>query len=314
MKAVVQTGKVDGEKYPHGDISVFKVTEVDKPSDPASDEVLIKVHAASLNPVDLKRSIMPVENEVDTPIVGYDVAGTVEAVGSDVDGFSKGDRVFGDVLLNSLGPKKSGSLAEYTLAPACALAKIPAHVSFSDAAALPVVALTGIQALRAAGAKDGHRLFITAGSGGVGLHTAQIAKACFGASQVAVTASRTSEVLVKKYGADVVVDYKTQDATEVLPNWADVVVDATGEQEMEKKVAKSDAGLVSIVSPSDEAFQFVVCEPCEKDMATIAELLDEGKLIPVIDTVFGFDDVEKALQHEMAGHAKGKIVVKIVDE
>lgn len=314
MKAVIQTGVGDAEKHSHGDMSVIKVTNVDKPVAPESGQVLLKVHAASLNPVDVKRTIMKREGEEANFVVGYDAAGVIEAVGPDVSDFSVGDRVFGDIVAKSLASKETGTLAEYALAPAHTLARIPERVSFTDAAALPVAALTGLQALKQAGARSGQTLFVTAGSGGVGLHTIQIAKALFGISQVAVTASRSSEELVKKYGADIVIDYHTQDAAQVLKAWADIVIDCTGETQMEKEVAKEGAKLMTIVFAGGDEFTNIVCEPCSEDIATVADLLEKGSLIPVIDSVYGFEDVEKAIEHSISGHAKGKIVVKIVDE
>lgn len=312
MKAYIQTGVGDLENNSHGDLSVLELKDVEKPSELKSNEVLIKVYAAALNPIDLKRTVMKTEGQDSEVVVGYDVAGVIEDVGSDVKDFEKGDRVFGDIVADSMGAKTTGSFAEYAVAPVHTLAKIPERVSYTDAAALPVVSLTAIQVLRFAEAKEGQKLFITAGSGGVGLHTMQIAKSSFGISEIATTASRLSEELLKKYGADIIIDYNTQDAGEVLKGWADIVIDTLGQTKMEKKVVKEGGKLMSIVFVKDEAFENVLCQPCKKDMELIAGLLEEGKLVPIIDALYAFEDVEKAMQHEMTGHSKGKVVIKMV--
>lgn len=315
MKAFIQTGFGDPDKDPNGDITKVQLTDIDKPDEPTGDQVLIKVYAASINPVDAKRTVLNFEGDnKNTLIIGYDVAGIVQAVGEQVNQFKQGDRVFGDILADTLGPKTTGSFAEYTLAPAHTLAKIPHRVSFTDAAALPLVCQTAIQVLRKADAKVGQNLFITAGAGGVGLHVMQIAKALFDISKVATTASRTSEHLVKKYGADIVIDYHTQNAGEVLKDWADIVFDTTLENEMEKEVVKQGGKLMSIVWSKDDAFQNVLIQPSSDDIKLVANLLDERKLVPVVDTVYPFSDVVKAFQHSLSGHSKGKIVVKMVDE
>lgn len=312
MKAYIQTGVGEIENNTHGDLSVLKLKDVEKPSELKSNEVLIKVYAAALNPIDLKRTLVKMEGQESEMVVGYDVAGVIEDVGSDVKDFEKGDRVFGDIVADSMGVKTTGSLAEYAVAPVHTLAKIPERVSYTDAAALPVVSLTAIQVLRFAEAKEGQKLFITAGSGGVGLHTMQIAKSSFGISEIATTASRLSEELLKKYGADIIIDYNTQDAGEVLKGWADIVIDTLGQTEMEKKVVKEGGKLMSIVFVKDGEFENVLCQPCKKDMELVAGLLEEGKLVPIIDALYAFEDVEKAMKHEMTGHSKGKVVVKMV--
>lgn len=314
MKAYVQTGVGDKEGNAHGDLGVLKLKDTEKPTDLKSGQVLLKVYAAALNPVDLKRTLMHFDGQESEVVAGYDAAGIVEAVGSGVTEFSKGDRVFGDIVSDTLGPKTTGSLAEFAVAPACTLAKIPDRVSFTDAAALPLVSLTAIQVLRFADAKEGHKLFVTAGSGGVGLHLMQIAKASFGISEIATTASRLSEELLTKYGADIVIDYTTQDAGQVLKGWADIVFDTMAQVEMEKSIVKEGGKLMSIVFVKDEAFENVLVQPSKKDMQSIAHLLEEGKLVPIIDSVYAFEDVEKAMQHEMSGHSKGKVVVKMAHD
>lgn len=298
----------------YGDISVFKVGPFDSPSvPPPSSQVLIKVYAAALNPVDIKRAGAPLEKAYPV-VVGYDVAGVVEAVAPDVTEFKAGDRVFGDLLPKSLGPKETGSIAELALCRADLLARVPDGVSFVSAAAIPLVSMTAIQALRQAGMHPGANVFVNAGSGGIGLHLMQIAKAMFSAGAVATTASAAKTDLVKQYGADQVVDYKSQDAGEVLAGWADVVVDILGQFDMARKIRKDGGTAVSIVGPSEPDIEFCLIEPCAKDMTSCASLLAEGKLVPVIDVVYDLQDGIKALERQASARASGKVMIKVRDE
>ena len=295
----------------YGDLSTYEVGDVPVPT-AGSSEVLIRVHAASINPIDLKRSSLGIDDKETFPVVtGYDVAGLVESVGDAVRGFAKGDRVFGNVQADTVGPKTTGTVAEFCVARHDLLARVPDSVSMIDAAALPLVGQTAIQAFEMASVKATDKVFISAGAGGVGIHAMQIAKNMFGVSEVATTASAAKREFVVKYGADKVVDYKTEDAGAVLAGWADMVLDSTKESEMEKRVLKEGGKLVSIVDTGKEGVSFLLVIPRKKDLDKIAEAMKDDKLKAVVDTVYPLEDGVKAMKHVLDGRSKGKVVVQV---
>ena len=294
----------------HGDVSTFKLGDIPKPS-PGEGQVLLKVHAAALNPVDIKRG----SPEDSFPIViGYDVAGVVESLGSgDTCGLSLGDRVFGDVMAVSLGPKVTGSIAEYCVCNANLLARIPEGGSFENYAALPVAGGTAIEGLELANVQQGDKLFISGGAGGVGIHAMQIAKVKFGVSEVATTASKGKFETVKKYGADRIVDYKSEDAGELLKEWADAVFDCTAETDMAKKIVKPGGQIISIAAFGVSGVKSFPLTPTAKQMQSLAEMVAAGTLVPVIDTIYQFEDACQAVQHIKGGRSTGKVIVKVSD-
>ncbi|CDF33306.1 unnamed protein product [Chondrus crispus] len=295
----------------YGDVSTFEMGDLPVPT-PGTSEVLLRVHAAGLNPIDLKRSYLCNPDDETFPVVtGYDVAGVVESVGSGVTDFAPGDRVFGDPQEPSGAAKSTGTVAEFCVGKQHLLARMPEGTSFVEAAALPVAACTAVQALEIAGLKEGDKLFISGGAGGVGIHAIQIAKALFGASEVATTASAVKTDFVKMYGADKVVDYKTEDAGKVLAGWADVALDTTSESEMEKRVLKEGGSLVSIAEFGTPGVRAMMLEPGRKLLEQLAKLLKEGKLKAVVDSVYELEEGVKAVQHVAGGRAKGKVVVKV---
>lgn len=246
-------------------------------------------------------------------ITGYDVAGTVHSCGSAVKNYSVGDAVFGDILAESVGPKYSGSIAEYCVCNEDLLAPMPTGFSFQQCAAMPLASQTAFQSFDVAGLKQGHKLFVSGGAGGVGVHAMQIAKAVYGVAEIATTASAGKTDFVKRYGADRVVDYKTQDAGEVLKGWADVALDLTNEIEMGNKVVKEGGELVSIVAYGAPDVNFVMLAPSGDMMGRTARAMESGGLVPVIDTVYEFKDSLKAVEHIAGGRAKGKIVINVRD-
>ncbi|MBO9530835.1 MAG: NADP-dependent oxidoreductase, partial [Acinetobacter oleivorans] len=226
--------------------------QLDEQSQPplTADAVLVKVHAASINPLDLRvlegefKAILPVKFPF---ILGNDFAGTVVEVGSKVTQFKAGDEVYAKTDLN-------GAFAEYTVVQQSSLALKPQNISMEQAAALPLVALTSWQALvEIAKVKAGQKVLIHAGSGGVGSIAIQLAKS-LGAT-VATTTSAKNSGWVKELGADIIIDYKTMDFEQELKDY-DVVLDTQGGKTLEKSlnVLKRGGRLISISGPPDHAF------------------------------------------------------------
>lgn len=295
----------------YGDLSIFHVGEFPAPAPPAADEVLVAVHAAALNPIDIRRgtlfdSTFPV-------LVGYDVAGVVVTVGDSVRDLAIGDRVMGDVMRNPLGPKITGSTGEQVLCETELLARIPDGISFVQAAAVPLVAMTAIQVLRLAGMHPGAKLFVSGGAGGVGIHLIQIAKRMFGASRVATSCSSAKIDLVKKYGADIAVDYCTLDVGEELAGWADVVVDTVKDFDTAKKVCAENGKVATVVARDDPDIPMCILNTNKEDLEATVGMLSDGSLVPVIDSIFSLKDSLRALDRQGSGRAVGKIVIKILD-
>ncbi|MFV5344938.1 NADP-dependent oxidoreductase [Acinetobacter oleivorans] len=314
--------------------------ELDEQSQPplTADAVLVKVHAASINPLDLRvlegefKAILPVKFPF---ILGNDFAGTVVEVGSKVTQFKAGDEVYAKTDLN-------GAFAEYTVVQQSSLALKPQNISMEQAAALPLVALTSWQALvEIAKVKAGQKVLIHAGSGGVGSIAIQLAKS-LGAT-VATTTSAKNSGWVKELGADIIIDYKTMDFEQELKDY-DVVLDTQGGKTLEKSlnVLKRGGRLISISGPPDHAFAeainpnwflkcvipmlswsirhkakkrgitytFLFMQPNGQQLSKITELVEAGKIKPVVDQTYDFIQIKEALQYVNTGRAKGKVVLQ----
>ncbi|CAI7743743.1 unnamed protein product [Closterium sp. NIES-54] len=282
----------------------------------APDQVLINVSAAALNPIDIKR-MRGAFKETDSPlptVPGYDVAGTVVAVGSAVTKFAVGDRVFGDINeFATLMPKQLGSLARFTAAEERLLAKIPNNMSFAEAAAVPMVALTALGALEAANFKHGQSVLILNGAGGVGSMAIQVAKRVFGAGFVATTASLPKVGLLEALGADHVEDYRAMDYTR-LPQLYDCVLDCVGEAERAMKVVKPGGAYVCLTGSSPApAVRFNMVSSGAK-LQQLLPFFARGELRAVIDPhgVFALFAVPSAFEHLESGRATGKVVVGVL--
>lgn len=305
------------------------------------DEVLVQVHAAGVNLLDSKirggefKLILPYR----TPFVlGHDVAGVVVKVGRHVRQFRQGDEVYARP-----DDFRIGTFAEFVAVKESSLAIKPKNTTMEEAASIPLVGLTVWQALvEKAKLKKGQKVFIQAGSGGVGTFAIQLAKH-LGAT-VATTTSTGNVALVKSLGADVVIDYKTQDFEEVLHGY-DVVLHSQDGKTLEKslKVLKPGGKLISISGPPDPAFaeeikapwlvkqvmrvlslgtrrrakrlnvgfSFLFMKASGSQLRHITPLIESGAIRPVVDKVFPFESTNEALAYVESGRAKGKVVIQV---
>lgn len=287
-----------------------------------NDEVLVETKAISINPADVKvamaeEGLQMIGGDERPLILGWDIAGTVAAVGDAVSHFSVGDRVFGMVNFPGLGK----AYAEYVAAPASQLARIPAGISNVDAAATTLAALTALLVLSSK-VKDGTKVLVHAGSGGVGHFAIQIAKAK--GAYVITTTSAKNRDLVLALGADEHIDYRTKDFSAVLSD-VDFVFDTQGGETLEKSLnVLSKGGTVGTIAameiPADLAkkaadqgvsIDLHLVQSNGKDMAELAGMLAEGTLRPAIDKVFAFDDLPQAHMRVLEGRSVGKVIVEL---
>ncbi|MEV6840210.1 NADP-dependent oxidoreductase [Streptomyces sp. NPDC051133] len=288
--------------------------EVARP-EPGLNEVLVRVHAAGVNPVDWKtRASGALVEWGAVPAVGWDVSGTVEAVGPGVGMFRPGDEVFGMPLF----PRQAGAYAEYVVAPARHLAPKPAGLTHVEAAALPLAALTAWQALvDTADVRPGERVLVHAAAGGVGHLAVQIAKAR--GAYVIGTASAGKHDLVRELGADEVVDYRAVRFEDVVSD-VDVVLDGLGGETAERslKVLRTGGRLVTLPGPDDvPAAQdgvravWMLVEPDHLGLREITALVERGALKPVVDAVVPLAEAAKAHEIGEQGRTTGKIVLTV---
>ncbi|HXT72818.1 MAG TPA: NAD(P)-dependent alcohol dehydrogenase [Candidatus Angelobacter sp.] len=317
MKAAIYT------KYgPPGD--VVQIADVEKPV-PKDNEALIKVRAASINPLDwrfmrgkpvLGRLLFGLRKPKITRL-GVDVAGQVEAVGRNVTQFKPGDEVFGVCR---------GAFAEYACAAEEKLERKPANISFEDAAAVPVAALTALQGLRDKGRiQAGHKVVVDGASGGVGTFSVQIAKS-LGAEVTAVCSTRNVET-ARSIGADHVIDYTREDFTKSGQRY-DLIMGANAYHSIfDYRRALTQDGIYVIVggglarilqtmllSPllsriGNKKIRFFVANINKKDLVLLRDLLEAGKVVPVIDRRYPLSGVAEALLYAGDGHARGKVVI-----
>ena len=320
MKAIVY--------YKYGSPDVLKLEEVEKPA-PKDDEVLVKIHAASVNAYDwhfltadifLIRLMAGGLLRPKNPRLGGDIAGRVEAVGKNIQQFRPGDEVFG-----SIG---HGGFAEYAVAPERRLALKPANLSFEAAAAVPVAALTALQGLRDCGKiQAGQKVLINGAAGGVGTFAVQIAKA-FGAEVTAVCSTRNVEQ-ARTLGADQVIDYTKENFTQSGRQY-DLIFAANGYHSLAAyKRALTPKGiyvmaggkpaqlfegmlLANWLSEKDgRKLGGVAAKIDQNDLYTLKELLEAGKIVPAIDKRYPLNEVPEALRYLGTNHARGKIVISV---
>ena len=324
----------------YGNINDVQLGEQSKPT-LTENAVLVKVHAASINPLDLRvlegefKTILPVQFPF---ILGNDFAGIVVEVGANVIQFKVGDNVYAKTDLN-------GAFAEYTVVKQSSLALKPDNISMELAASLPLVSLTAWQALvEIANVQAGQKVLIHTGSGGVGSIAIQLAKHL--GAIVATTTSSKNIAWVKALGADIIIDYKTTDFEQELKDY-DVVLDTQGGHILEKSfnVLKRGGRIVSISGPPDRnlaeainanwllkciipllswsirhkakkrgiTYSFLFMQPNGQQLSEISKLVESGKINPIVDKTYELSEIKDAFQYVNTGRAKGKVVLKITE-
>jgi len=297
-----------------GGPEVLRLVEVDRP-EPGLSEILVRVHAAGLNPADWKHRARSIFLGPPPFVLGWDVSGVVEATGFGVTVFKPGDEVFGMLPF----PRGAGSHAEYVTGPARAFAAKPGNVSHVQAAALPLAALTAWQALAdTAGLSAGQRVLIHAAAGGVGHLAVQIAKAR--GAYVIGTAGAANHGLARSLGADELVDYHAADFAGVVTD-TDVVLDTvSGDYPARSLRTMRPGGVLICLRPfpaelATEAArrgvraEALLVEADRGGMTAIADLVTQGKLRPVIAGTFPLADAAKAHELGDGGHVAGKLVL-----
>jgi NADPH:quinone reductase-like Zn-dependent oxidoreductase len=322
MKAIVY--------HNYGSPDVLKLVEIEKPA-PRDDEVLIKVYAASANMGD--RHLLRSDSlmfrlftgllKPKYPILGADVAGRVEAIGRNVKQFQPGDEVFGDLSMCG-----RGGFAEYVCARENALVLKPANMTFEEAAAVPVAGVTALQGLRDKGQiKAGQQVLINGASGGVGTFAVQIAKA-FGAEVTGVCSTRNVD-LVRSLGVDHVIDYTREDFTQNGQRY-DLILAANGylpiwayQRALRPKGRYVTSGgsmaqfwQATLLGPwmsmtGRNKMGNVLARPNQMDLVCMKELLEGGKVVPVIERRYPLSETVSALRYVEEGHAKGKVVITV---
>jgi len=324
MKAIVYTEYGAAQ-------DVLRLAEVQKPA-PKDEEVLLKIHAAALNAADwhimkgdpfLVRLMVGGLLKPKINIPGADVAGRVEALGKNVTRLQVGDEVFGDISASGCG-----ACAEYVCAKEQELALKPANLSFAEAAAVPLAGVSALQGLRDAGKiHAGQKVLIHGASGGVGTFAVQIAKS-FGAQVTAVCSTSKVEML-RSLGADDVIDYTRSDFSQNGQRY-DLILAANGNRSLaDYKRALAPQGIYVMVGGSmsqmisalllgplysrngGQKFTALSAKSSAKDLAFLKELLEAGKIKPVLDKRFPLSQAQEAFHYLEEGHAKGKIIVSL---
>jgi NADPH:quinone reductase-like Zn-dependent oxidoreductase len=310
------------EKYGSPDVLQFK--EVEKPT-PSEDQVLVKIHAASANPLDwhimrgapyLVRLDMGLRKPKEPTILGADIAGQVEAVGSNVTEFKVGDEVFGGAGV--------GGFAEYACFKEKGLALKPTNLSFEDAASIPTVAFTALQGLQAGNIQAGQKVLINGASGGIGTIAVQIAKS-LGAVVTGVCSGRNVD-LVRSLGADHVIDYTKQNFTKMGQKY-DLILDTIGNHSLSayRRALTSDGMCISVgFSTIFHMFRIklfgnrggqpiisVRAKRAKSDLLIIKEMLETGKIKAVIDKCYSFSEIPDAIRYLETSRARGKVVITL---
>jgi len=319
-------------KYP------LKLADIPMPA-VGDHDVLAEIHAASINPLDLlvRDGKLRVLLKYDMPhVLGYDFSGIVIQVGRKVTKFNIGDEIYGR-------PSKGGAFAEYISLHENDIALKPKNLSFAEAASIPLVGLTSYQVLHERlKLSAGQKVLIQAGSGGVGTFAIQLAKAM--GLYVATTTSEAGAQLVESLGADRIINYKTEHFDMLLQGY-DAVFDTKGGETLEKafKIVRKQGQIVSVVGPPNARFgeeeragfvktnlfrliarkitklekkhnvkySFLFMKPNGRQLEILSQWIESGKIKPVIDRMFPFEEAQKAMEYSESGRAKGKLILKI---
>ena len=321
MKAIVF------EKY--GSPDVLQLKEFEKPT-PQDDQVLVKIHAASANPLDWHRMRgAPVLVRLDeglskpkNPRLGADVAGQVEAVGKNVTQFKVGDEVYGEI--------SSGGFAEYACVHAQKLCLKPANLSFAEVAAVPVAALTALQSLRnKVQIEAGQQVLINGASGGVGIFTVQLAK-YFGAEVTAVCSPRNID-LVRKLGADHIIDYTQAQVIDKNSPRYDLIIDNVGNLSasdyrrglkpqgrgvivgfttLPHMISTLLQGVIMGITRSKKVGT-ILAQTNQEDLTFLKEILESGQVVPVIDKCYPLEETAEAIRYLETSRARGKVIITV---
>jgi NADPH:quinone reductase-like Zn-dependent oxidoreductase len=324
MKAIVYRS--------YGSAEVLRCEDIPKPT-PKDNEVLIKVHAAALNPLDwrmmggvpfLIRKLVKIRTPSATqPVgIGRDVAGVVEAVGKDVTQFKIGDEVFGNC---------EAGVAEFACTKATALVAKPQALTFEQAAAIPVAGLTALQGLRKGKIEAGQKVLINGAAGGVGTYAVQVAKA-FGAEVTGVCSGANVE-MVLSIGADKVIDYTQEDFTKGAERY-DIILECVGNKPFSEcrrvltpqgtyvivggghditmtTIMVSALKTVAASSVSKQKAIMFMAKSSQQDLTSLADLIATGRMTSVIERTYRLEETPEAVAHLERGHARGKLVIQV---
>jgi NADPH:quinone reductase-like Zn-dependent oxidoreductase len=311
----------------YGTPDVLKLANVPVPTS-KDDQVLVKVFAASVNSADYRLLSGPIPRimgfglfKPNNKIMGADIAGRIEAVGKNVTRFKPGDEVFGDIATGF------GGFAEYVCARESILVKKPANLTFEQAAAVPMAAVTALQALRKGGVQPGDAVAIVGASGGVGTFAVQIAKA-LGANVTAISSTQKLERL-RTLGADHVIDYTREDFTRSSQRY-DLILAVNGYRPLAdyRRALKPQGTYVMVGGEGRQIFESLMMGPLVSrrggqtvtnlaatpnadDLSFAKDLIEAGKVTPVIDRTNPLENTAEAVRHVGAGHAAGKVIIRI---
>lgn len=302
----------------YGGVDKIEVVDTDKPA-PGNGQVLIEVHTASLNPFDtaVREGRMRSMKELDMPVtLGGDIAGVIAETGEGIDGFSIGDKIYGQGSVFGGG---SGAFAELAATKATQVAKMPSNLSFEQVAGLPLTGVAALQGLREhLNLQSGQKILIQGGSGGIGTMAIPLAKH-FGA-YVATTVPPESVEYTKELGADEVIDYKSQNFNEIIRDY-DAVFDLVGSETLERSidVLKPGGKAVSTVSKADEEHArqrdvtviYQGTKVTTEALDQLRELVEKDVLRPHVDKTFTLDEIQNAFRAREEDNTLGKIVIKI---
>lgn len=322
MKAILYTR--------YGSPDVLHLAEVDKPV-PKDDEALLEIHAASINRADWyaltgKPFMIRIGGGLLKPrnrILGMDVAGRVETVGREASRFQQGDEVFGDISWRG-----KGAFAEYVSVPEGLLALKPSNLEFDEAAAVPVSAVVALQGLRAAGQiKSGQKVLINGGSGGVGTFAVQIAKS-YGAEVTSVCSPRNMDI-ARSIGADHVIDYTREDFTQGEKRY-DLIIGANGYHSLSDykralhpegtyvctggtlpQIIQAEGGASKTHEDGKKVRSLGSVKQSLEDLEIVKELIEAGKVVPVIGKRFPLSEVPEAFRYYGEGRSTGKVIITV---